>query len=290
MPPKTPTQADSATRASLPKPVLKWAGGKRQLLGELDAAAPQAFAKYIEPFVGGGAYFFHLAPEQAVVADSNAELVSLYRTLVTNAEAVASALTRLRLDEESYYEIRAEDWRTLPAVEAAARMLYLNRLGFNGLYRVNRKGMFNVPFGKYKNPSLPSAEALVAAGEVLARAEIVCGDYRDVLHEHATPGDFVFLDPPYVPISEYSDFKRYTADQFREDNHEELAAEFRRLVELGCYVVLTNSDHPLVHDLFSDYERRVVATRRNINSKGTRRTGTDVIVIGRPQQHEASSC
>lgn len=261
------------------RPVLKWAGGKTQLIPQLNQVVPVRFGKYIEPFVGGGALFFHLNPERAIVGDTNAELINLYKTLAIDAEKVAEALTTIPVNADEFYKIRAQDWEHLHTVDAAARTIYLNRLCFNGLYRVNRKGQFNVPYGNYLNPKMPDCQTLVASGKALSRALIVKDDYITVLLNHAAPGDFVFLDPPYIPISRYSDFKRYTAEPFQEDDHHKLAAEVHRLSHLGCHVVLTNSNHPLVHELYKDFEIRVIETRRNINSNGTLRRGEDVIVV-----------
>ena len=196
------------------KPILKWAGGKTQLLGELCAKVPSHYGKYIEPFFGGGALFFALEPEHAVLADSNPELINMYREVASNAEQVIIYLEQYENTSERFYEVRALDWAQLPPAEAAARMIFLNKTCFNGLYRVNKKGQFNVPFGRYKNPKICDRAAILAASRVLSRAEIICGDYLDVLEHHAAAGDLIFLDPPYLPISAYADFKRYTKEQF----------------------------------------------------------------------------
>ena len=268
-------------RASNPelRPALKWAGGKTQLIPQLDEVAPGAFGKYIEPFIGGGAYFLHLNPPAAVISDSNAELINMYQAIASTPADVAAVLELKPKDSDSFYAVRRQDWKSLTPAEAAARTIYLNRLCFNGLFRVNRRGEFNVPFGRYKNPLFPGRAALEVLSATLRRTVIVHGDYKSVLATHAAAGDFVFLDPPYIPVGEYSDFKRYTAKQFRDEDHRELAAEVARLVDLGCSVVLTNSNHPLVYELYSRFEIRVVKTRRNINSAGNRRQGEDVIVV-----------
>jgi DNA adenine methylase len=261
------------------KPVLKWAGGKQQMLEMLMRHIPQRYNRYIEPFVGGGALFFALAPKRALIADSNPELITLYRVLAEEVEALIVALEPLRNDEATYYAIRATDPASLTAVEQAARTLYLNHTCFNGLYRVNRRGEFNVPYGHYKNVVLCDAPNLRAASRALQGVTIVQGDYLAVLREHAQPGDLIFLDPPYLPISLYSDFKRYTKEQFYAADHRALAEEVRRLYALGCHVLLTNSNHPLVHELYADYEIEVHTTRRNINKDASKRTGEDVLVI-----------
>ncbi|MED4476408.1 DNA adenine methylase [Oceanobacillus caeni] len=260
------------------KPFLKWAGGKTQMLDILSQNVPTSFNKYIEPFIGGGALFFELSPEQAIISDSNLELINLYNVIANNAEELIKELKKKKNDEEYFYKVRAINPELLTPIKQAARTLYLNKTCFNGLYRVNKKGEFNVPFGKYKNPKICDEENLLAVSKVLKKATIIHGDYKDVLREYAEPGDFIFLDPPYIPISRYSDFKRYTKEQFHENDQRELAEEVKRLKELGCYVLLTNSNHPLVHELYQDYEISVHQTKRNISSKASKRTGEDVLV------------
>ena len=274
-----PTDQKTRVETLKIRPVLKWAGGKTQLLPQLLGSMPSAYEKYLEPFVGGGALFFNLAPERSVIGDTNAELINLYRCLVASAEEVCEALKEMPITSEEFYQFRARDWRNDEPIVAAARTIYLNRLCFNGLYRVNKKGQFNVPFGNYKKPNFPTKESLVLAGKILAKAKIVESDYAKFLRKFASSGDVVFLDPPYVPIGKYSDFNRYGAKQFIGADHEELAIEVRRLADLGCFVMLTNSNHPSVHDLFSDFEIQILKTRRNINSTGSGRSGEDVLVI-----------
>jgi DNA adenine methylase len=260
------------------RPPLKWAGGKTQLLPEIIARMPPKYGRYIEPFFGGGALFFAVKPPGAVIADSNPELINLYRAMAHDVHAVIAHLARYKNTETDFYRVRAQDWTSLDPAEAGARTIFLNRTCFNGLYRVNRKGQFNVPFGRYSNPKILDAKALEAASYLLRDSVIVCGDYKTVLREHAQPGDFVFLDPPYLPVSEYADFKRYTKEQFYEEDHLELATEIERLHELGCYVILTNSNHPVVHEKYAKFSIQVVQTKRYISCNGRGRTGEDVIV------------
>ena len=267
------------------KPVLKWAGGKQQMLDKLRPLVPSNFNKYIEPFIGGGALFFSLMPKNAIIADLNPELINLYTVIKKDVESLINALKDMKNDEEFFYATRALDPSTLSEVEKAARTIFLNRTCFNGLYRVNRKGQFNVPYGKYKNPKICDEDNLKAASMALQNAEIILGDYKDVLQEYAAPGDFIFLDPPYLPVSKYSDFKRYTKEQFYEEDQIELGNEVKRLHELGCHVVLTNSNHPLVHELYDEYKISVHQTRRNINSNASKRTGEDVIVHVEPKEN-----
>lgn len=266
------------------KPVLKWAGGKTQLLGELLKRVPANYGKYIEPFFGGGALFFALEPSEALIADVNPELINLYREIRDDVDGVISKLKTHQNDKDYYYNLRSMDWRTMAPAEAAARTIYLNRTCFNGLYRVNRAGQFNVPFAAYSNPKILNIENLWAVSSHLKKAEIKLGDYKTVLKAGARPGDFVFLDPPYLPISKYSDFRRYTKEQFGETEHFELAEEVVRLQELGCHIVLTNSNHPLVHELYGRYKLDVVQTRRHISSRGDKRVGEDVVVTIAPKR------
>ncbi len=268
-----------------PRPILKWAGGKQQLLPKLLSKTPKKFNRYIEPFFGGGALFFALRPDKAIISESNPELVNLYRMIAKNVEDVIQKLYEFKTDKEEYYNIRALDFSELPSVEAAARTIYLNRLCFNGLYRVNRKGMFNVPYGYYKNPRICDPDVLRSAFEALKKAIIVSGDYKDALRNHARQGDYIYLDPPYLPISEYSDFKRYTKEQFYEEDHVELSDEAKQLHELGCHVLLTNSKHPLVYELYNGFEIEVIQTRRNINAKGNKRKGEDVVIYIPPRRN-----
>lgn len=266
------------------KPILKWAGGKTQMLKDLLPKVPASYGRYIEPFIGGGAMFFALNPNDAIIADSNPELINMYTQVADNVDKVIEYLKQYENTQEMFYEVRALEWQELPKAEAAARTIYLNKTCFNGLYRVNKKGKFNVPFGRYKSPNICDEEALYAASEALQKANIICGDYLSVLKEYARPGDFIFLDPPYLPISEYADFKRYTKEQFYEEDHVELAKEVFRLQELGCIVILTNSNHPLVHELYEPFNIEVIQTKRYISCSGSNRKGEDVIVTVPPKR------
>ena len=266
------------------KPILKWAGGKTQMLNDLLARVPQSYGKYIEPFFGGGALFFSLKPENAIIADSNPELINMYLQVANNLDEVIEYLQKYENTSEMFYDVRALEWKSLSKAEAAARTIYLNKTCFNGLYRVNRNGQFNTPFGKYKNPKICDIESLHLASDVLKKADILCGDYFLVLEHYAKSGDFVFLDPPYLPISHNADFKRYTKEQFYEDDHVELSKIIDILHDRGCYVILTNSNHPLVHKLYASYKIEVIQTKRHISCHGDTRTGEDVIVTIPPKQ------
>ena len=266
------------------KPILKWAGGKTQLLGELLPKVPKSYSRYIEPFFGGGAMFFALQPENAIIADSNPEIINMYREVADHVDDVIKYLEQYENTSDMFYTVRSQEWTTLQKTEAAARTIYLNKTCFNGLYRVNKQGQFNVPYGKYKNPRICDEEGLKAASNALRKADILCGDYLLVLEHYAQPGDFVFLDPPYLPISEYADFKRYTKEQFYEEDHVELAKMIMTLHERGCYIILTNSNHPLVHELYAPFNIDVIQTKRHISCNGSSRKGEDVIVTIPPKE------
>lgn len=266
------------------RPLLKWAGGKTQLLDELLPKVPKKYGRYIEPFIGGGALFFALSPKQGVIADSNPELVNLYQAVASNVDDVIANLRQYENTEEFFYATRSLDWTKLLPAQAAARTLFLNRTCFNGLYRVNKNGQFNVPFGRYKNPKILDEASLRNASLLLRDTIILNGDYKEILRTNAASGDFVFLDPPYLPVSAYADFKRYTKEQFYEEDHVELATEVHRLHELGCHVVLTNSNHPLVHEQYRKFEISLIQTKRHISCRGAGRKGEDVVVNIPPKQ------
>jgi len=268
------------TVARKAEPFLKWAGGKTQLLRHLKKYIPQEYGKYIEPFMGGAAFFYHVCPERAVLADLNEELVNCYAVVRDAVESLIVALKGYVNDEEFYYSVRETDPSGLEPVIRAARTIYLNKTCYNGLYRVNKAGHFNVPFGRRRNPRICDEDQLRSASEALQGVVLVHGDYRSVLKEHACPGDFVYLDPPYYPAGGYADFKRYTKDFFYPQDHGLLAEEFARLVDLGCSVLLTNSNVPEIRDLYASHEYEIVSARRNISCSAATRTGEDLIVIG----------
>jgi len=260
------------------KPILKWAGGKTQLLEHLLPKIPKEYNKYIEPFFGGGALFFALKPNNSIIADSNPELINLYRVIAKDVNSLISELKNLKNEKDFFYDMRRKEFSELSEIEAAARTIFLNKTAFNGLYRVNKKGQFNVPFGYYKNPKILDEDQLLAASKLLKKTKILLGDFKDVLCENAKKGDFIFLDPPYLPVSKYSDFKRYTKEQFHEKDQISLANLVNKLSKKGCHILLTNSNHPLIHELYKDFNIDIYKTKRNINSKSTNRKGEDIIV------------
>ena len=264
-------------------PVVKWAGGKTKLLPELLARLPRQWNRYYEPFAGGAALFFRLAPADAVLGDLNADLMMMYRGLAAEPAAVTRSLRihQQRHSAEYYYETRAR-WNArrtswTPAARASS-FIFLNRSCFNGLWRVNRAGEFNVPFGRYVNPPICMPDALVAAHAVLRRAELRTGDYRAILHDSA-PGDLVYLDSPYDPVSATANFTGYAAGGFGAEDQRALAATARQLVARGCHVVLTNSDTPLIRSLYDGFQLDRVTCARSINSKGDGRGKVDELII-----------
>lgn len=208
----------------------------------------------------------------------------MYRQVAGQVDGVIAHLNKYENTSEMFYAVRGLDYSRLSEVEAAARTIYLNKTCFNGLYRVNKKGQFNVPFGKYANPKICDIDTLYAASEALKKAEIVCGDYFKILQHYAQPDDFIFLDPPYLPVSQYADYKRYTKEQFYEEDHIELAKVVKQLHELGCHIILTNSNHPLVHELYAPFNIEVIQTKRYISCIGNKRKGEDVIVSVPPKK------
>lgn len=261
------------------KPFLKWAGGKTQLLNSLQPYIPNTFGKYIEPFIGGGALFFKLNHPISVIADLNEELVITYQQVKDNVINLISILESYENSEEYYYKIRGLNTSTLSECERAARLIYLNKTCFNGLFRVNKKGEFNVPYGKRTGAFL-NRENLIRASEYMESTMIYNLDYKETLKRFAKKGDFIFLDPPYQPVGKFSDFKRYTKEFFYENDQIELASIFRDLVNMGCYVILTNSDAPFILNLYKGYHIETIETKRMISSNPDTRIGKDIIVLG----------
>jgi DNA adenine methylase len=258
------------------EPVLKWAGGKRSLRQQLLRLAPRSFSTYFEPFLGGGAVFFALAPKNAVLSDANGELIQVYQAIRDEPALVMAELDAMQahvLDRTYYYDTRALPPSSLSSAERAARFIYLNKTCYNGLYRVNRSGQFNVPFGRYTNPpTLYNRDNVMRVSELLQHAQLSCNDFATLL-ERAGPDDFAYLDPPYVPLSITASFTRYTAGAFDESAQRRLAATIEDLSSRGCRVLLSNSDTPLVRELYdvTRYHVDVVYAARNINSVSTGR-------------------
>ncbi|MDF2694795.1 MAG: modification methylase, partial [Labilithrix sp.] len=251
-----PLASDGSTRAS--RPFLKWVGGKTQLLEQMEPLLPSGltFRRYFEPFVGGAALFFDLRtrkPEMpAFLSDVNAELVNCYATVRDHVEEVITELGRHKYESEHYYEVRSWDVASLSAAEKAARTIFLNKTGYNGLYRVNKSGQFNVPFGRFTRPLICDPENLRACSRALKGVSIEHGDFSTV-EKHAKKGDFVYFDPPYVPLSPTSDFTAYIPGGFREPEQRKLAKVFAKLAKRGVKVMLSNSETPLVRELYGEF-------------------------------------
>jgi DNA adenine methylase len=264
-------------------PVVKWVGGKTKLLSELLARVPDDYRRYYEPFAGGAAMFFRLAPRRAVLADSNADLIALYSAIATDVTSVIRRLEQHRgaHSEGHYYAMRArwnEHHAAWPPAERAAAFIYLNKTCFNGLWRVNRAGDFNVPIGRYTDPPICVPEALRAAQAVLAQADLRHADYRSAVRD-AKAGDFLYFDPPYDPVTPTASFTSYTAGAFAADEQRALAETARRLVARGCRVMLSNSDTPFIRSLYKGFTVEQVKCPRAINSNAAKRGDVDELII-----------
>jgi DNA adenine methylase len=267
------------------RPVLKWAGGKSRSLSRILAELPEQVDTYYEPFVGGAAVFFALAGQgrfkRAVLGDRNSALIDLYRALKKDPEAVIRALRKYRYDRDEYYRVRALDPAELDLSERAARTIFLNKTGYNGLYRVNSRGEFNVPFGRYKDPNFCDEDNLRGASRALKRVKLQVGDFEKVCSE-AKLGDAVYFDPPYDPVSKTASFTAYYKGDFGRAEHERLSRLFERLAKRRVSVVLSNSDTPFTRGLFDGFRLSAVDVTRPINSKaGARGTVSEILVTSR---------
>ncbi|MDP2311166.1 MAG: DNA adenine methylase [Pseudomonadota bacterium] len=271
--------ADGSTSIPHPRPFLKWVGGKRQLLPALLPHTPLRFGRYHEPFVGGGALYFHLRPARAVLSDTNARLIRTWTGVRDHVEDVIALLRGYPHDRGFFERLREDVIDTRSDAEVAAWFIYLNRTGFNGLYRVNRNNRFNVPFGSYTNPTICDAETLRAASIALAETELHVEDFGAVL-TRAEPGDFVYFDPPYVPLTATSSFTAYTAGGFGMPEQARLRDTARTLKERGVHVVLSNSSAPAVHELYADgFLRTPVAATRAINCDAKKRGAVTELIL-----------
>ena len=268
---------------------MKWAGGKTSLVPELLRHIPSHFSNYYEPFLGGGAFFFALFSIRrnfnAALSDVNAELIDTYKIVRDTPDELIAVLSMLRdgyhLSENKsgyYYEKRS--LRPSSPVESAARLIFLNKTCYNGLYRVNSRGEFNVPYGRYENPKILDGENLRAVSRALreTKAQVRCSDYMDAISK-CGKGDLVYLDPPYQPKSRTSSFTDYTPGGFSGKNQEELAQEFRKLVDSGCTVILSNSETPMTVRLYREFKPKSVTVNRPINSVASGRTGYKELVV-----------
>lgn len=278
----TSAAARSETNDPAPRPLLKWVGGKTQLLEQMKPLLPKTWGRYFEPFVGGAALFFDLRTQRpdmpAFLSDVNAELVNCYTAVRDDVEAVIRALRGHVYESDHYYRVRALKPADLPPAERAARTIFLNKTGYNGLYRVNRSGQFNVPFGRFTKPLFCDPDNLRACSRALRDVSIEHGDFSGVLRR-AKKGDFVYFDPPYVPLSPTSDFTAYIPGGFGEAEQRKLAEVFAKLAARGVHVMLSNSDTKLVRELYDGFDVQVVYASRSVNSNAARRGKLAEVVV-----------
>lgn len=267
-------------------PFVKWAGGKRQLLKQIRERMPQKYNKYYEPFVGGGAVVFDLLPERAIINDINKALINTYQQICNESEAFIDMVNRLDREmwedgKEYYYALRERYNDKLIQgefdIELAALFVFINKHCFNGLYRVNGKGLFNVPYNKSRNQSI-EAEAIRATSEYLKSVTIMNGDFQNACEE-AKEHDFVFIDSPYAPLNPTS-FEAYTKEGFDMESHKRLADLYDKLTARGCYCMLTNHNTELINELYGNkgYRMDVVHVKRFINSDASKRVGEEIII------------
>ena len=269
------------------KPFVKWAGGKRQIIDKLKMYAPDEYDTYYEPFVGGGALFFELSPKKAVINDFNAELINVYNVLC-NEEKFNKMIRVLNShetnhSEDYYYELRNKDrnkssFGRLADYTRAARTIYLNKACFNGLYRVNSKGEFNVPFGKKTKVNTYEGSNLNLISYYLTNNQItILNEDFESSVSAAKKGDFIYFDPPYD--SDTSTFNSYTEDGFGKEEQVRLARVFKELSDRGCYVMLSNHNTKLINELYSDFNIHVIEAKRNINANGKKRGKVEEVII-----------
>ncbi len=287
-------RATMEAAGNFPAPFLKWAGGKGSLLPHLLTRVPLHLTDYYEPFLGGGALFLSKCARNtkfhAHLSDINAELINAYRMVKDAPEELISLLSTFQSEydessNKSEYYYKKRDWNPTDPIESVARLVFLNKTCYNGLYRVNSQGEFNVPFGRYKNPRILDSENVRAVSRVLRETDAELGsiDYKTAL-SRCGRGDFIYLDPPYQPVSKTSSFTHYTPSGFSENDQVELAQQFAKLVNRGCTVLLSNSETALTRRLYQDFETRKVTVNRPINSVGTGRRGyKELIVVGVPK-------
>lgn len=265
-------------------PILKWAGGKRQLLPILRTHYPREYNTYFEPFLGAGAVLLDLQPEHAIVNDINEELINVYNNVQNNAENLINVLETYENDKDLFYSIRGLDrlpiYQFLDPVLRASRILFLNKTCFNGLYRVNKSGHFNVPFGNYKNPNIINEEGILSLHNYFENNEVILlnTDFKVAL-DTASKGDFVYLDPPYDPVNKTSAFTSYSNDGFTKDDQINLYKTFCELHDRGCKLLLSNSATEFILDLYKDFKIELVDASRNINSKGEGRGKVKEVLV-----------
>ena len=268
------------------QPFTKWTGGKRQLLPVIRELMPKKYNRYFEPFVGGGALFFDLAPKNAVINDFNAELINCYQQIKDNPQELIEILkVHQEYNSKEYYlDLRSADRDEridmMSEVQRAARILYMLRVDFNGLYRVNSNNQFNVPYGRYKNPKIVDENLVSAISTYLNsnQIEIKKGDFEKAVLD-VQPGDFVYFDPPYIPLSETSAFTSYTHEGFSYDDQVRLRDTFKKLSDTGAYVMLSNSSSFLVEELYRDFNIHYVEATRTNGAKSSSRGKISEIIV-----------
>lgn len=268
-------------------PILKWAGGKRQLLNEICPRMPKEYKQYYEPFLGGGALLFHCKPKKATINDYNLELVNMYKVIKEQPQELVDLLKKHveKHSIEHFYEVRKQDrikefYENLSNIKKAARTIYLNKTCYNGLFRISRKGFFNTPIGRYVNPQIVNEKVIYAISFYLNNNEIKLFnvDYKRIL-SITSKNDFVYLDPPYYPISKTSSFTEYTTLGFNNDEHIVLKNECDKLNERGVKFLLSNSNCDFINDLYKDYIVDVVSVNRFINSNAKKRINATELLI-----------
>lgn len=250
-------------------PIVKWVGGKRQLMFELLKNMPKSYNRYFEPFIGGGALFFELQPSNAYISDMNEELINLYNVVKNDVYELIEELKKHEISKEYFMNIRnidrTKNYKKWSNIQKASRFIYLNRTCFNGMYRVNSKGEFNVPFGNYKNPRIIDERNLINCSNLLQKTEIRNADFSEILN-YVQNGDFVYFDPPYVPLNETSSFTSYTKDGFDIDMQFKLREVCDELDSKGVNFMLSNSDTKFVNELYENYNIKKVFASRQINA------------------------
>jgi DNA adenine methylase len=263
------------------KPFLKWVGGKTSLVPELLKHIPAEYGVYHEPFLGGGALFFAVQPKRAILNDSNEELINCYKQVRDAPQSVLATLEDVGYSKDLYLHMRSLDPATLSDAVRAARFIYLNKTCFNGLYRVNKRGGFNVPMGKYKNPRYFDPQTVMDAHRAL-RSEwgtLIYSISFEAALEGTREGDFVYLDPPYDPVSKTANFTSYTKDSFKWEDQQRLAYWCHKLRDRGVNFLLSNAPTERILDLYKDFEQRQVAARRNVNSDGQKRGKVSELLV-----------
>lgn len=266
-------------------PIVKWVGGKRQLLSDITPLLPKRISLFCEPFLGGGAVFFSLQPRRAIVNDINADLISVYEVVRDDVENLIESLRGHKNTDEYFYELRAIDrdekaYAKLSKVEKASRFIYLNKTCYNGLFRVNSRGEFNAPYGRYANPNIVNEKSLRSVSKYIQRNEVtfISGDFAKVL-DNIPKGTFVYLDPPYDPISETSNFTDYSKLGFSREEQVRLKECCDELTERGIRFMLSNSATDFICDLYKDYDTVFVKALRSINSNGKKRGAIDEVIV-----------